>query len=182
MEQKKAHKLIIMKKTFLVFILLTTLSSCSKDDNKQALPPATQTGAGTFACYVNGHAFIDTSGNFNCFYQFIDGEYFFGIGGEDENHNVFDQIILSSNASEIEQGVEYILTCNEPNNYYGEVAFTGQLLDATTCNTNLGMMTITKLDFTNNIVSGTFTFDIIHPYTGEIIEIRDGRFDTLFTQ
>ncbi|WP_418651151.1 DUF6252 family protein [Tenacibaculum aestuariivivum] len=45
-----------------------------------------------------------------------------------------------------------------------------------------GELTITKLDFTNNIVSGKFWFDIEHPTTGEIVEIREGRFDTLFTQ
>lgn len=173
-----------MKNIFLTLILLATLSCCNNDDdNTETLPPATQTGAGTFACYVNGTSYIDTSGGyFNCFYQFIDGEYFFGIGGEDENHSIFRQVILSSNASKIEENAQYTLNCNEPGNHYGEVAFTGQLLDATTCNTNFGTMTITKLDFTNNIVSGTFEFDIIHPDTGEIIQIRDGRFDTLFTQ
>ena len=173
-----------MKNIFLTLILLATLSCCNNDDdNTETLPPATQTGAGTFACYVNGTSYIDTSGGyFNCFYQFIDGVYFFGIGGEDENHSIFRQVILSSNASKIEENAQYTLNCNEPGNHYGEVAFTGQLLGATTCNTNFGTMTITKLDFTNNIVSGTFEFDIIHPDTGEIIQIRDGRFDTLFTQ
>ncbi|MFV0572245.1 MAG: hypothetical protein ACK5M1_07435 [Xanthomarina gelatinilytica] len=173
-----------MKHIFLILILLATLSCCKNDDdNNDTLPPATQTGAGIFACYVNGTSYIDTSGGyFNCFYQFIDGEYFFGIGGEDNNHNLFDQIILASNASSIEEGIVYTLTCNLTDSYYGEVAFTGQLLDATTCNTNFGTMTITKLDFTNNIISGTFEFDIIHPNTGETIQIREGRFDTLFTQ
>jgi len=174
-----------MKKLLLLLTIILTISSCNKDDddNNETLPPATQTGAGTFACYVNGQSFIDTSGGyFNSFYQFIDGQYFFGIGGLDANGGLLDQIILSSNASEIEEGVQYILTCNEPQNYYGEVAFARQLLGATTCNTNFGTMTITKLDFTNNIVSGVFEFDIIHPNTGETIQIRDGRFDTLFTQ
>ncbi|MFV0572243.1 MAG: hypothetical protein ACK5M1_07425 [Xanthomarina gelatinilytica] len=171
-------------KNILYILFAILIISCNKDDdNTETLPPATQTGAGIFACYVNGTSYIDTSGGyFNCFYQLIDGEYFFGIGGEDENHNIFRQVILSSNASEIEENIQYNLNCNEPNNHYAEVAFTGQLLDATTCNTNFGTMTITKLDFTNNIISGTFEFDIIHPNTGETIQVREGRFDTLFTQ
>ncbi|WGH75368.1 hypothetical protein P8625_15040 [Tenacibaculum tangerinum] len=45
-----------------------------------------------------------------------------------------------------------------------------------------GELTITKFDFTNKIVSGTFWFDIKHPTTGATVEIREGRFDTLFTQ
>jgi len=48
------------------------------------LPEATQTGAGTFGCLVNGEPFVDNSGNFNCFYQLVDGEYYFGIRARDE--------------------------------------------------------------------------------------------------
>jgi len=67
---------------FFSFILLTTC--CKKDDANDQLPPATQTGAGSFACKVNGQNFIDTSGGyFNCFYQYLDGEYYFGIQGSD---------------------------------------------------------------------------------------------------
>jgi len=45
----------------------------------------------------------------------------------------------------------------------------------------MGKLTITKLDFEKRIVSGIFWFDLQHPITGERIEIREGRFDTLFT-
>ncbi|NIK90775.1 hypothetical protein GZ212_01320 [Mangrovimonas sp. CR14] len=164
-------------------LLLLIFSCKNDDDNQEALPPATQTGAGTFACYVNGTSYIDASGGyFNCFYQLVDGEYYFGIGGIDENHSVFDLIVIASIGVEIENEMHYNLTCKEPENYYAEVLFSNQYLGATTCNSNLGNMTITKLDFENHIVSGVFEFDIIHPTTGETIEIRDGRFDTLFTQ
>lgn len=44
-----------------------------------------------------------------------------------------------------------------------------------------GELTIIKLDFENNIVSGTFWFDAIND-DGEIVEIREGRFDMRFTQ
>ena len=53
---------------------------------------------------------------------------------------------------------------------------------STTNSQYTGALTITKLDFANNIVSGTFWFDLENPYTGETVEIRDGRFDSLFTQ
>ena len=45
-----------------------------------------------------------------------------------------------------------------------------------------GKLIITKLDFENQIVSGIFWFDLENPFTGERVEIREGRFDTLFTQ
>ncbi|MDR6968235.1 PBP1b-binding outer membrane lipoprotein LpoB [Flavobacterium arsenatis] len=173
-----------MKKIILIFAILLIVCGCNNDDNNnETLPPATQTGAGTFACYVNGKPYIDKSGGwFNCYYQFVDGQYYFAIGGEDRNHPVFDFIAIASNSSEIEGGKEYPLLCNQTNNHYAEVAFTNQLLTTTTCNTNYGTLVITKLDFDNKIVSGNFEFDVIHPNTGETIQIRDGRFDTLFTQ
>ncbi|WGH75366.1 hypothetical protein P8625_15030 [Tenacibaculum tangerinum] len=77
-----------MKHLLLLVTITFVLSCCSKDDNdpKEPLPPATQTGAGTFACKINGQNFIDTSsGYFNCYYQFIDGAYYFGISGIDNN-------------------------------------------------------------------------------------------------
>jgi len=49
-----------MKKLFLLLFIIIFLSGCERDDNKNnTLPPATQTGVGTFACYVNGKAFVD---------------------------------------------------------------------------------------------------------------------------
>lgn len=180
MEQKKAHKLIIMKKTFLVFILLTTLSSCSKDDNNQALPPATQTGAGTFACYVNGQAFIDTSGNFNCFYQLIDGNYFFHITAHDIVEGI-DEITIYSEKVKIEEGKTYQLTNLEEFHIAGIVFFEKTTSSANSTTISPGTLTITKLDSENFIVSGTFSFNVTHPITNNNIIISEGRFDSLFT-
>ncbi|MFC5981116.1 hypothetical protein [Flavobacterium salmonis] len=46
---------------------------------------------------------------------------------------------------------------------------------------NTGELKITKLDFTNNIVSGTFWFDVKDD-KGVLHQIREGRFDMQFTQ
>ncbi|RRJ91607.1 hypothetical protein EG240_05250 [Paenimyroides tangerinum] len=51
-----------------------------------------------------------------------------------------------------------------------------------TNSTYIGEMTITKFDLANEIVSGTFWFDVQNPWTGEKIEVREGRFDTHFSQ
>src|SRR5690554_7308219 len=99
-----------MKKIFLLLLAILTLSCCSDDDNNNiALPPATQTGAGTFACYVNGKPFIDKSGGwFNCFYQLVDGEYYFAIGGKD-NNSMPRSISLGSTKKQIFEGEVYPL-------------------------------------------------------------------------
>ena len=179
-----------MKKFILLFIASLTLSCCNKDDdNPQTLPPATQTGAGTFACYVNGKPFIDASGGyFNCFYQFTGGEYYFSISGEYEgykNSNLPWSISLGTVHRTISEGETLQLLESINGNASGIAFFTFSINNSESSSTNLlytGELTITKLDFTNNIVSGTFWFDVEHPITGEVVEIRDGRFDTLFTQ
>lgn len=175
-----------MKNLLLLLIITLTLSCCSKDDdNNVTLPPATQTGAGTFACKVNGQNFIDTSGGyFNCYYQFIDGEYYFGIQGRDENESM-RTVVLSTTAKSISEGETLLLLENIDGNAWGGGRFNTDTVGGDASYTNsqyTGELTITKLDFTNNIVSGTFWFDIEHPVTGETVKIREGRFDTLFTQ
>ena len=73
-----------MKKLLLLLLTTFALSCCNKDDDKpiaeiDKLPPATQTGANTVGCLLDGKAFLP--GNFpnstNCFYQFVDGNYYF---------------------------------------------------------------------------------------------------------
>jgi len=87
-----------MKKLLFIFLAIT-LNGCDKNDSPRCvgidcLPPATQTGAGTFGCLINGVPFVDKSRSFNCFYQLVGGEYFFGIGGRS---NVFvSQIVIGS--------------------------------------------------------------------------------------
>lgn len=179
-----------MKKYTLLLLLplLFSLSNCKKDDGRKdpidQLPPATQTGVGTFAALVDGKPFTADNPWFNCFYQFMDGEYYFGIQGRNSDE-MMRTIILGTNAKTISEGEIMYLTENEEGNAWGGGRF--NLSDNTTQGsyTNYeykGELTITKLDFTNNIVSGAFWFDIEHPVTGERVKIREGRFDTLFTQ
>ncbi|MFV0572247.1 MAG: hypothetical protein ACK5M1_07445 [Xanthomarina gelatinilytica] len=176
-----------MKNLLFLLTITLTLSCCNKDDdnNTETLPPATQTGAGTFACKVNGQNFIDTSGGyFNCFYQFTGGEYYFGIQGSD-TVGMITSVGLGTDKKQIEQGGVYQLIEPTDGNANGGTGITQSVSSGTISYTNsqyTGELTITKLDFTNNIVSGTFWFDVENPYTGETVEIREGRFDTLFTQ
>jgi hypothetical protein len=146
---------------FLVVFIFCLLSSRNKDDdnNNQALPRAIQTGAGTFACTVNGQNFIDTSGGFfNCFYQFMDDEYYFGITTEDIDVEPFSFNLSTSKRGVFE--VEVLsLTSYEEGSAFGGVFFSDPFPNGTGSNTagdNLGELTITKLDFTGNIISGTF--------------------------
>lgn len=112
-----------MKKLhFLLITALILLSSCHKDDDPIApidqLPPATQTGAGTFGCLVNGKPFIDDSGSLNCFYQFVNGGYYFGINGDDEIGNLVS-ISIGTYNKELEENQIYPLTEAQDENAWG---------------------------------------------------------------
>ena len=175
-----------MKKTILLAMLVFAFA-CDKDDHdNETLPPATQSGKGTFACYVDGKPFIDKSGGwFNCYYQLVDGEYYFSIGSRNNGNSNPRHLYIQTEKKEIFERQTYeLLTLSEGNAYAG-AGFVFSPTEGYIEYTNTdytGELTITKLDFENNIISGTFWFDVKHPITGETVEIREGRFDTLFTQ
>jgi len=177
-----------MRKLLLFFLTTFALMSCDKDDDvQQTLPEVTQTGRGIFACYVNGKPFIDNSGSpnsisFNCFYQLVNGEYYFGIQGE----NRVDDLIsvgFGTNRLALFENQNYIFLSDNFNSLFGRCSFNPTINIQETSDTNenySGELHIKKLDIENQIVSGTFWFDVENPFTGETVEIREGRFDTRF--
>ena len=174
--------------TLLLLFSLWGLGGCSSDDDScvgiDCLPEATQTGAGTFGCLVNGEPFVDNSGDFNCFYQLVDGEYYFSISGRKEGF-IPRGIRLSTTSLELANGETYQLVNNEEGQAHAAVIFytTGNSNNTNTTNQNFnGSITITNLDFSDNIVSGYFEFNIQDTLTSEIYSIKNGRFDAQFNQ
>ncbi len=77
-----------MKTKLLILLLAILLLACNKDDDLgDSLPAATQTGANTVGCLVNGKVFLPheegLSPSVNCFYQNVDGEYYFSMNFAD---------------------------------------------------------------------------------------------------
>ena len=181
-----------MKQLFFYLLLFATplLTQCNDDDHAtETLPEATQTGRGIFACLVDGKPFIDTSGSpnaisFNCFYQLVDGEYYFGIGGEDNAINNLNSIFIGSQDILLIENQTYYLKEWTQGNAYGAGGFSLNVntIDEwyTDSNNYKGELTITKFDIQNQIISGTFWMDLKNPFTGATIKIREGRFDTRF--
>ncbi|MGC1472342.1 MAG: hypothetical protein WA775_07095 [Psychroserpens sp.] len=178
-----------MKNTMYIILLLLFplwgLGGCNEDDDHcqgiDCLPPATQTGEGTFGCLVNGKPFVDNSGSFNCFYQLVDGEYYFGIRGRQDS--VIDQIGIGSEKKNIETNINLFLKSQQDGNFYGRVSFNcSNCMGATTTEESLGLIKFTLLDFENNIVSAIFEFTVTDPNNGKVYEITEGRFDAQFTQ
>jgi hypothetical protein len=183
-----------MKKTLLLIIFYISLLSCShsSDDSQPVseldkLPPATQTGANTFGCLLDGVAFKPgiTNNSYNCFYQFVNGEYYFNVNASNQKYGILKSIGIGTQKLTISQGQTLVLLekvfGNASATYYNANSNTGldELLN--TDINNSGELKITKLDFTHSIVSGTFWFNVIDSQN-VVHHITDGRFDMQFTQ
>nr|WP_315258202.1 hypothetical protein [uncultured Flavobacterium sp.] len=88
-----------MKNLLLLLTIALTLSCCDKDDDKpknpiDQLPPATQIGANTFGCLLDGEVFKPglTNNSYNCFYQLVDGEYYFLVTANNSKNNTIKGI------------------------------------------------------------------------------------------
>jgi hypothetical protein len=178
-----------MRKLVFLLTISLTLSCCNSDDDNNAqnpidqLPPETQTGENTFGCLLDGEVFIPGGGTnpLDSVYQFVNGGYYFSVqGNKRDSENNLLTISIGVLNIELTQGTTYQLLENEDGN--ATARFLISTLSNYTSSNNSGELTITKLDTENQIVSGTFWFDVIHPLTGEIVEIREGRFDMQYTQ
>ncbi|WP_372473190.1 DUF6252 family protein [Capnocytophaga sp. ARDL2] len=179
-----------MKHFILLTISLLCLVSCREDekpidiDPVDLLPPATQHGAVMFACTVNGEPYICKGyDQVTSYYQWVNGGYGFVVTGSKKTELMLTVGLFNREHAPIELGT-FILNDEKPG-YGGGGHVRKQTLQTNVSYTNsiyTGEMTITKFDLQNEIVSGTFWFDIENPWTGETIEIRNGRFDTHFSQ
>jgi len=180
-----------MKKLALfILLILTTATCCKKDEEEQPvnqidlLPPATQTGANTAGCLVNGKAFLPGGTHpmpLKCdYYQ----QQYFGLS---LNYRTKDNTIYTVRievAEHLVVGQSYLLTLEDyitgqdgnwaaydkdtppppaPHHYGTNDTYTGEL-------------TITHHDFDNMILSGTFWFDAVNS-EGEVVHVTEGRFD-----
>ena len=174
-----------MKNKLYIFILLFLVLGCSSDDDScvgiDCLPEATQTGAGTFGCLVNGEPFVDNSGNFNCFYQLVDGEYYFGITAR-VNRDDYIRISIGSLGSAIQENTTVELKEREDGNFYALLSFDCICPRGRTSSDLPGNLTITKFGTNPNIVSAEFDFTVTDPNTGKVYEITEGRFDAQFNR
>ena len=180
-----------MKKLSLILLVFAILTSSCEDSTRAPLPPETQTGVGMIACKVNEYSFIDRSDLLNCYYQYTGGEYAFAIGGRDRNYyrhpNIIPKFIDIIISREIKEGDVFPLVAYENNdiNACAMVFFKGSETGGEmtfTDNENPGQVTITKFDTEKQIISGTFEFSVKNPYTGEIINFTEGRFDSYYTR
>ncbi len=176
---------------FFASIIIISTNSCSKKDDCEhpvdCLPPATQIGANTAGCLVNGKILVPSGRSFGSGsvlisqYLFYQGAYFFSIGIDDREENQLISIRIEN--SQLEEGGIYPLQLETENS--GSAAYiiggAGSGIGYVTTNNFKGELHVTNLDETKKIVSGTFWFDAINS-EGESVQITQGRFDVRFQQ
>lgn len=184
-----------MKKSILLTIILLCAVICiapackkKTEDPISQLPAATQTGANTFGCLVNGQAYIPHvnafgSAPYQCNYIYLNGGYYFTLSATEQQTDVSGlEIIIGTVNLPIAQGQTIKLeNYNESGKAFGQYAVVGNSIHSyyTTTVTG-GQLSITNFNQTNKTVSGTFFFDTVDS-SGGIIHVTDGRFDMTYT-
>lgn len=191
---KLYFKILTMKKLFYIPLLICNLIflGCEKNDDfpekdsgnyQTPLPAVTNTGTGTFACYVDGKAYIAPKNGITAYYQFYQGSYGLTVRGRWEDADYIRSISLegNNNSDLIIEGATYTFGKRGIGiQYYtAGVFFMPQGNWFNTKEEQTGELKITKFDEINGILSGTFWFDVKRP-DGKIVEIRDGRFDVKY--
>ncbi|GAC1313319.1 MAG: hypothetical protein NVSMB24_36370 [Mucilaginibacter sp.] len=162
-------------------------ASCKKESplsELSVLAPATQTGANTMGCLVNGGIFNTSNGFFSQHvydsYAQYRGSYRFSLSGYRQVQPfVYQTVTLQTDSLLLKEGQTIPLTKAAPG--YGsasyDVSYNPNNHDTyyTTAN-NPGALKITRLDMVNDILSGTFTFDGVNA-AGTVVHITEGRFD-----
>ena len=179
---------------YLPLLLLTQCSKCKNNpapaDPAALLPPATQTGAGTFGCLLNGRPWLP-SGTLNVpnFFVLYDPTFqngtldvrtyrlfgnannrqYFSFGGDGVNKTGKYAVTSSVFPPVLGNGTTYFSDNSKmaPCNFYN-------LLPGTTSVT--GYFILSRLDKQQGIVSGTFAFTLAQPGC-DTLKITNGRFD-----
>jgi len=186
-----------MKIYALHFILLTTVTlfvSCEKDPlpldpSSIIMPPATQQGINTFGCYINGELFVASKGSSVWSIPPVSGSFnevtrrfnFQGTRYSGSEKSTSDYIQMSV---DVLDGLNaYDFQYHEDGKSRGYTNW-----NADKCNYyyreypgfDMGKLTITHLDETKNIISGTFYLNLVNENCDKgdtIMHITDGRFD-----
>lgn len=169
-------------------------ASCKKEQNtSNGLPPATQSGANTLGAKFNSSVWTAHS----CTTCFGGGTGIrasrsgnsFGIDGQSLNVNG-GLTTLRLSLHNVKSVGDYTLTAQDIS--VGGVNF-GQIqigqasnspeLSYQTNGSYQGKVSITKLDLTHKIISGTFQGDLVNTSNGaDIIHMTEGRFDVLYQE
>ena len=168
---------------YAALLLLTQCASCKDDDPSplEQLPPATQTGANTFGCLVNGQAYLPKGSNGTSnFVVLYDPDYRGGsldiltYSRDERSH-----LTISLGGNNISRVGNYNLSTasNSMAQYENRNNTTCRIFWSQEPDVYCrGQLFITKLDMTTGIISGTFEFTLAKAGC-DTIKVTQGRFD-----
>ena len=170
--------------TPLLLAALLGLSQCKKKDPDPVsqLPPATQTGANTFGCLVNGQPWTPQGYNGTSNYSItVDPTYHGGnvdIRAYRYTDNLIQSIILGGDS--IKSMGSYSLAATTKSVFFTDLHLLPacQNFDGKAGQYRQGNLTITRLDLQAGIISGTFAFTLYKPGC-DSVRVTQGRFDKL---
>lgn len=184
----------------LTFGWILMLTACHKDGpppntypppiDYTVLPPATQTGAGTFGCLVDGEVWVPRVPLGTVTYRDIEAliSEKDGTGGGGGSCNLVDIEQQIDNSMEITTGITYFFSNKYcyPDNPGVALRFkktNGQRYLSKYFDVDENCVTITRLDTLNNIISGTFNFTAYNDAINknDKVVITDGRFDLKYS-
>lgn len=173
-----------MKQILILLLWLPLFVACKKNE-LNALPPATQVGANTFGCLVNGKAWVPSGkGLFSD--KPLEGGYedtprlrncvWIQVTNKDGTRlDIFLREVNSIGEYTLKEDISAIYpTSINPSNYAYYYDGTGGFI---TTATHTGKVAITKADTVGKTVSGTFEFTGYNPKTRQTVSVTQGRFD-----
>ncbi|MCU0352414.1 MAG: DUF6252 family protein [Cytophagales bacterium] len=167
--------------------MLFWLGSCKKE-NTEPLPEATQVGANTLGCKVNGRNWVaqDSNEPFNRTFG-VEGGYQGALVDSIRNcvwieARRNDGTLLHLYMRRVDKPGIYplrLLTDGRPGALvpYDYGFYFDSSVSYMTKPSHTGTVTVTRADPTNGIVSGTFEFTASDPKNQRTVTITDGRFD-----
>ena len=171
---------------YLALVLLTQCSKCKNDprpvDPVSQLPPATQTGANTFGCLVNGQAYTPSGYNGTPNYAVV---YDPGFQGGTLDVRSYRYPAPGKSQYLVVGGVNISRTGTYPFSPAQAGAFFTDEFRSSPCDdyhsnragtTSTGSITLTRLDLQAGVISGTFAFTLAQPGC-DTIKVTQGRFD-----
>ena len=163
--------------SFLFVLILTICTGCDDPIDPTVLPAETQTGKNSFGCYVNNELFVNSDkwgitigASYTKSTKLIQVYCF----NKNRNSISIDVNTLSLNEKFNISKVEYAFSSDSIKLADGSYTFNRNLY----LGKNIPVITITKFDTLNHIISGKFEFELKNlEDTTKIIKFTQGRFD-----
>lgn len=182
--KKIANSRVLLLTSLILFISCErSAEDYSKNDQ---LPTVTQVGADTAGCLVNGKVLVAKANLAKIiswgpafkldYFSSLDNSNL-TIAFENQLYNSIPGVSIFVKRQKFEEGKTYQLTADlsDDTKTYAYANYSNNEFYTTT-NTVTGELTITHIDTTKYIISGTFWFNAVNS-NGETVKITDGRFD-----